>query len=130
MVSRTRYIRVFRLKDLRKPEPADPRLDEQPNTYIWTLSRSEVIKRLNRKQCEYCETTEGPFEVHHRRKLKDVAKAKELWQQIMVARRRKTLILCRNCHHRLHAGTLPDKRYLKERVKGEPCAGKPASTVR
>ncbi len=127
---KTRYIRVFRLKDLRKPEPTDPHLDEQPNTYIWTLSRSEVIKRLNRKQCEYCETTEGPFEVHHVRKLKDVAKGKELWQQIMAARRRKTLILCRNCHHRLHTGTLPDKRYLKEKVKGEPCAGKPASTVR
>jgi len=118
----TRYIKVFRLKDLRKPAPHDSQLDVQLNGYVWTLSFSEVIKRLNKKQCEYCETTEGPFEVHHIRKLKDVAKGKALWQRMMAARHRKTLILCRNCHHQLHAGMLPDKESLKKRVKGEPCA--------
>ncbi len=126
---KTRYIRVFTLKDLRKPLPNHPQLDVQPNTFIWTLSRSEVIKRLNSKQCEYCETTEGPFEVHHIRKLKDVAKGKELWQRMMAARRRKTLILCQTCHHRLHTGTLPDKEHLRKRVKGEPDALKGASPV-
>jgi group II intron reverse transcriptase/maturase len=126
---KTRYIRVFRLKYLKKPPPTNPHLDEQPNTYIWTLSRSEVIKRLNRKQCEYCGTTEGTFEVHHIRKLKDVAEGKELWKRMMAARHRKTLILCRRCHHQLHAGTLPDKEYLKQYVDGEPCAVKAASTV-
>ena len=117
-----RSISVFRLKDLRKPAPQNPQLDVPPNGYIWTLSYSEVMKRLNRRQCEYCETTEGPFEVHHVRKLKDVAKGKALWQRMMAARHRKTLILCRTCHHQLHAGTLPDKEYLKKHVKGEPCA--------
>jgi hypothetical protein len=63
----TRYTKVFRLKDLRKPVPNDAQLDVQQNGYVWTLSFSEVIKRLNKKQCEYCETTEGPFEVHVRR---------------------------------------------------------------
>src|SRR6266568_4910279 len=117
-----RYISVFRLKDLRKPAPHNPQLDVQLNGYLWTLSFSEVTKRLNRKRCEYCETTEGPFEVHHVRKLKDVAKGKALWQRMMAARHRKTLVLCRNCHHQLHAGILPDKESLKKRVKGEPCA--------
>jgi len=42
---------------------------------------------------------------------------------------RKTLVLCRECHHRLHAGTLPDKEYLRKHGKGEPCASKGASTV-
>jgi len=126
---KTRYIRVFRLKDLRKPHPADPHLDKPPNTYIWTLSRTEVMRRLNKKQCEYCGTTEGSFEVHHIRKLTDVAKGKELWKRMMAARHRKTLILCRRCHHQLHAGTLPDKEYLKQDVDGEPCAVKAASTV-
>jgi hypothetical protein len=125
----TRYISVFRLKDLRKPVPHNPQLDVQFNGYVWTLSFSEVTKRLNRKRCEYCETTEGPFEVHHVRKLKDVAKGKALWQRMMVARHRKTLVLCRSCHHQLHAGTLPDKEYLKKNVKGEPCASKGACTV-
>jgi hypothetical protein len=115
----TRYINVFRLKP---PTPYTSQLDVQPNGYIWTLSRSEVVKRLNRKRCEYCETTGGPFEVHHVRKLKDVAKGKAFWQRMMAARRRKTLILCFNCHHQLHAGTLPDKEHLRKHVNGEPCA--------
>jgi group II intron reverse transcriptase/maturase len=126
---KTRSIKIFRLKDLRMPEPTDPHLDKQSNTYIWTLSRSEVMRRLNRKQCEYCGTTEGSFEVHHIRKLKDVAKGKELWKRMMAARHRKTMILCQTCHHKLHAGTLPDKDYLRKHVKGEPCAMKVASTV-
>lgn len=127
---KTRVTRIFRLKDLRPPQPTDPHLDVLPNVYIWTLSRSEVIKRLNRGQCDYCETTEGPIEVHHIRKLKDVAEGKTLWQQMMAARRRKTLMLCIQCHHLLHAGKLPDREYRKQQVRGEPCAGKPASTVR
>src|SRR6266568_2098437 len=114
----TRYISIFRLKDLRKPVPHDSQLDVQLNGYLWTLSFSEVIKRLNRKQCEYCETTEGPFEVHHVRKLKDVAKGKALWQRMMAARHRKTLVLCRTCHHQLHAGTLASQRASQEGRKG------------
>ena len=126
---RTRVIKIFRIKDLRKPLSTDPQTDKQPNTYIWTLSRSEVIKRLNKGQCEYCTTTQGPFEVHHIRKLKDVAKGKALWQQMMAARYRKTLILCHNCHHQLHGGTLPDRDYFKKDVKGEPTTLKGVRSV-
>jgi len=126
---KTRIIRIFRLKDLKQPLPTNPEIDTSPNTFALTLSRSELIKRLNAKKCEYCETTQGPFEVHHIRKLKDVAHGKTLWQQLMAARRRKTLILCLQCHHQLHAGTLPDKEYLKKHVKGEPCTVKAVSTV-
>ncbi|HYU76247.1 MAG TPA: reverse transcriptase domain-containing protein [Ktedonobacteraceae bacterium] len=110
---KTRVIRIFRLKDLRKPLPSDPEIDKQPNVYTWTLSRSEVIKRLNRGQCEYCETKQGPFEVHHIRKMKDVAKGKALWQQMMAAKHRKTLVLCQSCHQQLHAGTLPGREVFK-----------------
>ena len=128
--NKTRSIRIFSLKDLRKPTPTDPRLDVRPNVSIWTLSRTEVIKRLNRKECEYCGAQKGAFEVHHIRKLKDVAKGKALWQQIMASRRRKTLVLCRTCHHQLHAGTLPDRDSLKSKyVDGEPDACKRASPV-
>jgi group II intron reverse transcriptase/maturase len=110
---KTRVIRIFRLKDLRIPLPNDPEIDKQPNVYIWTLNRSEVIKRLNRGQCEYCETKSGPFEVHHIRKMKDVAKGKALWQQMMAAKYRKTLVLCQRCHHQLHTGTLPGREVFK-----------------
>jgi group II intron reverse transcriptase/maturase len=110
---KTRIIRVFRLKDLKPPSLVDSQVDIQPNVFIWTLSRSEVIRRLNAEQCEYCGTREGPFEVHHIRKMKDVMHGKQLWQQVMAARNRKTLVLCLHCHHLLHAGKLPDASYFK-----------------
>lgn len=118
----TRTIRVFRLKDLTPPEATNPQLDSMYNAFRLTLSHSELIRRLNAERCEYCETTDGPFEVHHIRKMKDVAQGKACWQKLMVARNRKTLILCLRCHQQLHAGTLPDQDCLKNRVKGEPCA--------
>src|SRR5215467_4072592 len=104
-----RHIKIFRLKDLRPRVPNDPQTDLLPTVYMWTLSRTELIKRLNSHQCEYCGTRQGSFEVHHIRKLKDVAKGKTLWQRMMAARRRKTLILCTQCHHLLHKGELPEK---------------------
>lgn len=126
---KTRIIKLFQLKDLKPALPNNPKIDEQPNTYVWTLGRSEVTKRLNREQCEYCETRQGPFEVHHIRKLKDVAKGKALWQRMMAARNRKTLVLCQRCHHQLHRGTLPDREHAKKCIKGEPDALKGASPV-
>jgi AI2M/AI1M-like, HNH endonuclease/Type II intron maturase len=108
-----RIIRVFRLKDLKPPLLMDSQVDIQPKVFIWTLSRSELIRRLNAEQCEYCGTKEGSFEVHHRRKMKDVMHGKQLWQQVMTARNRKTLVLCLHCHHLLHAGKLPDASYFK-----------------
>ncbi len=126
---KTRIIRLFRLKDLKLPSSNDPGIDIPPNTFALTLSRSELIKRLNTSKCEYCETQHGPFEVHHIRKMKDVAKGKAPWQRLMMARRRKTLILCIQCHHRLHAGTLPDRASIQGKVNGEPCTVKAVSTV-
>ncbi|HEY4385800.1 MAG TPA: group II intron reverse transcriptase/maturase, partial [Ktedonobacteraceae bacterium] len=120
---KTRIIRIFRLKDLKQPLPADTSIDTPPDTLSLTLSRSELIRRLNKQQCESCETQDGPFEVHHIRRMKDVARGKEKWQQIMTARNRKTLVLCRQCHDMLHAGKLPDKNYLRAQSKGKAVCG-------
>ena len=127
---KTRNIRVFRLKDLKPPNATSGSLDMLPNPFPFTLSRSELIRRLNADQCEYCGTQEGPFEVHHIRRMKDVARGKQLWQQVMAARNRKTLVLCLQCHHLLHAGKLPDVEYARKQVKGEPCTVKAVRTVR
>jgi hypothetical protein len=61
--------------------------------------------------------------------MKDVAQGKELWQRMMIARNRKTLILCCRCHDRLHAGTLPDTEHAKRQVKGEPTTLKGVRSV-
>lgn len=120
---KTRAIRLFRLKDLRLPSSNDPGIDIPPNTFALTLSRSELIRRLNTSKCEYCETQHGPFEVHHIRKLKDVAKGKEPGPRLMMARRRKTLILCAQCHHQFHTGTLPDRKSIQGKSKGRAVYG-------
>jgi group II intron reverse transcriptase/maturase len=127
---KTRTTRLFRLKDLSPPHPGNPSLDRFPNVLVLTLCHSELIRRLNASQCEYCESRQGPFEVHHIRRMKDVAHKKELWQKMMAARVRKTLVLCRRCHHLLHEGILPDKAFLQAQVKREPCTVKAVSTVR
>ncbi|WP_371830633.1 HNH endonuclease [Candidatus Entotheonella palauensis] len=63
--------------------------------------------------CEYCGQSGGYFEVHHVKRVKDL-EGKELWERVMISRKRKTLILCRACHHDLHNGVLQSWRY-KER---------------
>src|SRR5206468_803982 len=84
-------------------------LDAKPNLYYY-CSRNELGKRLLAQQCEWCGCTKDQemIEVHHVRKLKDL-KGKARWEQVMIARCRKTLVLCRSCHVALHAGRLTEK---------------------
>jgi group II intron reverse transcriptase/maturase len=70
--------------------------------------RTELVQRLQADRCEVCESTDG-VQVHHVRKLADLTKKgriPDLYQQIMAARRRKTLVLCRKCHADAHAGRM------------------------
>ena len=51
--------------------------------------------RLKAKVCELCGTTESDhYEVHHINKLKNL-KGKERWEIAMIAKHRKTLVVCR-----------------------------------
>jgi hypothetical protein len=71
-------------------------------TVIWS-GRSELLQRLLAKQCELCESKDN-IEVHHIRKLADL-KGKSPWEKVMAARRRKTLVVCQNCHQQIHSGS-------------------------
>ncbi|WP_368073273.1 HNH endonuclease [Marinobacter sp. DSM 26671] len=77
---------------------------------------------MNASVCEYCTQPSGRLEVHHVRKLKDISKGTEPWKRLMMARRRKTLVLCFDCHRDLHKGTLPDLRAFRKKLVGEPYA--------
>lgn len=58
--------------------------------------------RLAAKVCELCGTTESDhYEVHHVNKLKNLT-GKKPWEIVMLAKRRKTLVVCRKCHHQIH----------------------------
>jgi group II intron reverse transcriptase/maturase len=83
------------------------RLNDTP--YVDKNSRSELIDRLRADKCELCKSTKE-VEVHHIRKLADlnIKGRREVpeWKKRMAAMHRKTLVLCRTCHAKLHAGAL------------------------
>lgn len=100
---------VFQLKHWKHPKQCD---DTLPLTAHLYNTGTELISRLNASECEYCRTTDK-VEVHHVRKLKDLMNKPHLehWEKVMIARHRKTLILCVKCHNLLHQGKLSDKRF-------------------
>jgi group II intron reverse transcriptase/maturase len=70
-------------------------------------NRSELVQRLLAEKCELC-GKEGPLEAHHIRKLADIdrpgRRPTENWQKVMAARKRKSLVVCVECHDEIHAG--------------------------
>jgi AI2M/AI1M-like, HNH endonuclease/Type II intron maturase len=108
---RTREVKLFRLKEVKREALFDNDVDNPPLTFKYT-SGSELSKRMDANKCAYCEREGGYFEIHHVRKLADMKEGKQPWQKLMIARKRKTLVLCVDCHHRLTAGKLPDRRHL------------------
>lgn len=80
-------------------------IDRMPNTHKFVYSHTELIQKLEANTCAVCGSHEK-VEVHHIRRLKDVAGSKEVWKVMMAARRRKTIPLCSKCHHLLHQGKL------------------------
>lgn len=65
-------------------------------------SRTALEQRLKAKVCELCGTTESDcYEVHHVNKLKNL-KGKQAWEVAMIAKRRKTLVVCKKCHVAIH----------------------------
>ena len=105
-----KILRVFKLKH-RKQSNAQ-KVDELPRTGPYG-NTTELLARMNTGKCEYCGKEKGYFEVHHVRKLKDIKDGKEPWQKHMIARARKTLVLCVECHDLLHAGKLPGWRKIQ-----------------
>ena len=100
----------FKLKDINRSAKAKRDVDVIYNSMLHT-GRSEITERINAEECEYCGKTGGYFEVHHVRKMADIKEGKKLWEKVMIARNRKKIVLCIECHDLLHAGKLPDFRY-------------------
>lgn len=75
---------------------------------IWRKRPAELINRLMAGQCELCQAHTG-VETHHIRRLKDLRTGNRAdqpeWARQMASRRRKTLIVCRDCHNGIHNGS-------------------------
>ena len=78
-------------------------LDDHPKE-VFSV-RSEVVQRLLAQKCELC-GVEGTCQVHHLHKLADLNRPgqgeKPPWIKRMAARRRKTLVVCQECHEAIH----------------------------
>jgi RNA-directed DNA polymerase len=102
--------KLFKLKDHIPPIIRLKDIDTPWGTAQYTARRTEIIQRVSANCCEYCGKIGGYMEVHHVRGMKDVWNKKQLWQQIMSAMQRKTMVLCVDCHKELHGRGLPDWR--------------------
>jgi hypothetical protein len=75
--------------------------------------RSEIVEKLLRNECEVCGAKEK-VEMHHIRKLADLNKTgrreKPLWMKVMIARKRKSIPLCKRCHVDIHHNMPRPKR--------------------
>ena len=77
--------------------------DRDPNREM-RCKGIELIQRLLSNQCECCGET-GNVEVHHIRKLVHTQGQlpEHTWMREMIARKRKTLIVCKTCHRGIHS---------------------------
>lgn len=82
----------------------EPEVDTIPKIYR-NVNPTSLIARLKAGRCEYCGAENVEIEIHHVRRLKDL-QGKERWERLMIARKRKTMALCKTCHDKLHAGKL------------------------
>ncbi len=86
------------------PHPKAPIRDHLPKPMN---TGTEILQRMLANTCELCKST-NDIEVHHIRKLADLkgkgGRERPAWVKLMAARQRKTLVVCRSCHRKIHAG--------------------------
>ena len=81
--------------------------DEKQEFY---LGRNELVRRLLANTCELCGSTDRVAS-HHVAKLADVKRkhqnrqSKPDWVKFMLARHRKAVVVCHQCHRNIHDGT-------------------------
>lgn len=91
----------------------DKPLNNVPDTFGQVFSGGQLIKRINANVCELCGAETKDLQVHHVRKLKDIVKkykkrgtSAPKWVRTMGVIHRKTLVVCHDCHVKIHNGTL------------------------
>ena len=70
------------------------------NSRAYFTNANSLEKRLKGGNCELCGATEK-IEIHHINKLKNL-QGKAQWERAMIARKRKTLVVCKSCHYKIH----------------------------
>jgi len=94
--------------DCKKNRECDDKITTVPTML---MTRNSFETRLKAKVCELCgDENSNEYEIHHVNKVKNL-KGKELWERVMITKKRKTLVVCQDCHHKIHGNT---QRVLKD----------------
>jgi group II intron reverse transcriptase/maturase len=89
--------------------------DNQNEFEIRWERRSELVARLLKDECELC-GAKGNIEVHHVNKVSNIRrkwegrKAKPKWVEYVIARNRKTVMVCHDCHKQITHGRYDGKK--------------------
>jgi group II intron reverse transcriptase/maturase len=76
-----------------------------PGPVLVRLPRRELLRRLQRRQCELCEqgATVAVHQVAGLKQLGTPGPGQPAWAVLMAKMRRKTLVVCAPCHEHIHA---------------------------
>lgn len=86
-------------------------------------AKTNTLKqRVERHTCELCNKDCRNLEIHQVKKLKDL-KGNAEWVLLMRKRRRKTLVVCPECHKRIHSENTANT------ISGEPYTSRGVRTV-
>jgi group II intron reverse transcriptase/maturase len=87
-------------KDCRNSVAAEDKKTLIPMFFYGSTNSFE--KRLKGKVCELCGSeSSNKYEIHHVNKVKNL-KGKESWERAMIAKKRKTIVVCYDCHKKIH----------------------------
>lgn len=99
----TQRMLIVRLSDIERGSIfKNPDIDAIKDRHHYSDINS-LEKRLKAHKCELCgiEGDDIPFEIHHVNKLKNL-KGKTSCEKAMIAKKRKTLVVCHECHMKIH----------------------------
>ena len=112
---------------LKREKPSqDHPIQDQINFYYYAIGRSDLVQRMLADECELC-SHKGDCEVHHIRRLSNLRnrwrgrKTKPKWVELMIARNRKTLVVCKTCHQQITSFSRKDQSTHEN--TGEPRCG-------
>ena len=92
----TKRVRPVKIADCKRGEASD--IVFQRTKFNW---KSTIRQRLNAGVCELCGKKHADlYEVHVVRNLNELGNSD--WELTMKAKRRKTLVVCSDCHRRIH----------------------------
>lgn len=96
---------VFYNKGFRKQNYANKYVADYPMTMGRYAYQKDVVSRYKSCYCELCGKMDRNIEIHQIRKMSDLTGRND-WEKIMIKKRRKTLIVCQECHKRIHNETV------------------------